>query len=208
MFKKFCLFLFLKMSLNMILFYLFSSILLLSAFMVITVENTVYSVLFLVLCFVMAASLLFLLETEFMSLIFIIIYVGAISVLFLFVIMMLNIKIINPIKDILKYFPIGYFLGVIFFVEILFIIFENYKYNPYANNFLYNYNINWFNKIDSITDIEALGQILYTYYIPQFLISGSILLLAVIGSVILTLTYKDIDKKDEKKQDTFRQISR
>ena len=78
-----------------ILFYLFSIVLLLSSLMVILVNNSIYSVLFLVLSFIASASLLFLLKCEFLALMFIIIYVGAIAVLFLFVVMMLDIKTIS-----------------------------------------------------------------------------------------------------------------
>merc|ERR1711935_1208628 len=69
-------------------FYFFSCILLISSLMVILSQNSIYSVLFLVLSFVSSSSLLFLLECEYISLIFINIYVGAIAVLFLFVVMM------------------------------------------------------------------------------------------------------------------------
>jgi len=193
------------MNLDMILFYFFSSILLLSSLLIIIEINTIYSILLLVLSFVMATSLLFLLESEFMALIFIIIYVGAISVLFLFVIIMLNVKITSSIKDTLKYFPIGNFLGLVFLIEILLIIFENYKTNSYTNSFLFNFNINWFYKLDSITDLKALGQILYTHYVPQFLIAGIVLLIAVVGAVVLTLSPKKVYIKT---QDTFRQVSR
>jgi NADH-quinone oxidoreductase subunit J len=189
----------------MILFYFFSSILLLSSLLIIIEINTIYSILLLVLSFVMATSLLFLLESEFMALIFIIIYVGAISVLFLFVIIMLNIKITSSIKDIIKYFPIGNFLGLVFLIEILLIIFDNYKVNYYNDSFLFNFNINWLYKLDYITDLKALGQILYTYYMLQFLIAGAILLIAVIGAVVLTLNSKKIKVKT---QDSFRQVSR
>jgi NADH-quinone oxidoreductase subunit J len=63
-----------------ILFYFFSNILLFSSLMVVTVQNSIYSVLFLVCTFVSAASILFILECEFLALLFIIIYVGAIAV--------------------------------------------------------------------------------------------------------------------------------
>ena len=132
------------MSLDTILFYFFSGMLLFSSLMIIVVKNAIYSILFLVLSFVMATGLLFLLESEFMSLIFIVIYVGAIAVLFLFVIMMLNIKVTNSVKDLLKYFPIGNFLGFVFLIEILLIIFESFNTNPYKNNFLFNFYTNWF----------------------------------------------------------------
>ena len=57
-----------------LLFYLFSNILLISALMIIIVQNSIYSVLFLVLSFVASASILFLFECEFVSLMFITIY--------------------------------------------------------------------------------------------------------------------------------------
>lgn len=189
----------------MLLFYFFSGILLLSSLLIIIEINSIYSILLLVLSFVLATGLLFLLESEFMALIFIIIYVGAISVLFLFVIIMLNIKVTSSMKDIIKYFPIGNFLGIVFLIELFLIIFDNYQNNFYKNSFLFNFYTNWFYKIDYITDLKALGQILYTFYVPQFLIAGAVLLIAVIGAVVLTLSPKNIHIKH---QESFRQVSR
>ena len=143
-----------------ILFYFFSNVLLVSSLMVIVVQNSVYSVLFLVLSFLSASSVLFLLECEFIALLFIIIYVGAIAVLFLFVVMMIDLKSLSIKKDILKYFPFGIFIGLVFYSEILLVIYENFKENPYITSFLYNFYINWFEKIDSLTEIEIIGQIL------------------------------------------------
>ena len=100
------------------LFYLFSTTLILSSIMVIIVQNTIYSVLFLVLSFLSASSILFLFKCEFVSLIFILIYVGAIAILFLFVVMMLDLKDSNLKKDALKYFPFGLFIGSIFFLKL------------------------------------------------------------------------------------------
>nr|YP_010377470.1 NADH dehydrogenase subunit 6 [Hemiaulus sinensis]QYB23206.1 NADH dehydrogenase subunit 6 [Hemiaulus sinensis] len=189
-----------------ILFYLFSNILLLSSLMVITVQNSIYSVLFLVLSFVSASSLLFLLECEFIALMFIVIYVGAIAVLFLFVVMMLDLKTANMGKDTLKYFPFGSFIGLVFLVELMLIISENFKSNPYNKDFLFNFYINWYDKIDSLTEIEAMGQILYTQYVVQFLIAGNILLLAAIGAVVLTINTDN--SKVNKNQIIFKQLSR
>jgi NADH-quinone oxidoreductase subunit J len=127
---------------------------------------------------VLATSLLILLECKFMALIFIIISVNAISVLFLFVIIMLNFKTTNSLKDLVKYPPTNNFLVLIFSLELLIIIFENFKSNYYLNSMLLNFNISWFYKLDYITDLEALGQILYTHYVFQFLIVRMILLIA------------------------------
>ena len=175
--------------------------------MVISVQNTIYSVLFLVLSFISSTSILCLMECEFIALIFIIIYVGAIAVLFLFVVMMLDIKTVSLPKDSLKYFPFGCFLGSLFLGEIVLIISKSFKSNPYSHSFLSNTQINWFDKIDSFTELEAFGQLLYTYYILQFLVAGIILLLAVVGAVVLTL---NMTKSNDpvKTQVIFKQLSR
>ena len=118
-------------------FYFFSFILLVSALMTILSQNSIYSVLFLVLSFVSSSSILFLLECEYISLIFIIIYVGAIAVLFLFVVMMLDIKTVYLAKDSLKYFPFGSFIGIVFLIEILLIVPSTFEStNPYDASFL------------------------------------------------------------------------
>ena len=191
------------------LFFIFSSVLIISGLLMISVKNSVYSILFLVINFATAACILFLLECEFISLLFLIIYVGAIAVLFLFVIMMLDIKIIESPKDILKYLPIGSVLGGFFILEVFFMLKNSLNINPYNFNEvgdkLSNFYVNWYGMTDNITDIKALGQVLYTHYILQLLITGLILLLAVIGAVVLTMTNSSIKLK---KQVLFKQVSR
>jgi len=187
-------------------FFLFSCVLLTSSLMIILSQNSIYSVLFLVLSFVSSSSILFLLECEYISLIFIIIYVGAIAVLFLFVVMMLDIKTIYLTKDSLKYFPFGSFLGFVFLIEILIVVPNIFdSANPYTTNFLSNYHSDWFNKLDYFTEIVSIGHLLYTDYVIQFLLSGNILLLATIGPVTLVLV-RSIEST--KTQVTFKQLSR
>ena len=187
-------------------FYFFSCVLLISSLMIILSQNSIYSVLFLVLCFVSSSSILFLLECEYISLIFIIIYVGAIAVLFLFVVMMLDIKTVHLAKDSLKYFPFGSFLGIVFLLEILIVVPGTFEYvNPYSNSFLSNNYSDWFHKLDYFTEIISIGHLLYTDYVIQFLLSGNILLLATIGPVTLVLV-RCVDTT--KSQVTFKQLSR
>jgi len=174
--------------------------------MTILSQNSIYSVLFLVLSFVSSSSVLFLLECEYISLIFIIIYVGAIAVLFLFVVMMLDVKTVYLAKDSLKYFPFGSFIGIVFLIETLFIVPSTFELiNPYDTSFLLNYYFDWFNKLDYFTEVMSIGHLLYTDYIIQFLLSGNILLLATIGPVTLVLIRST---KTTKKQVTFKQLSR
>jgi NADH-quinone oxidoreductase subunit J len=173
--------------------------------MVILVKNSIYSVLFLVLSFIASASLLFLLKCEFLALMFIIIYVGAIAVLFLFVVMMLDIKTISSKKDTLKYFPFGALIGSVFLTEILLVIQETFQANPYGTTFLHNAHFSWYDRLDSFTELHAIGQVVYTEYVLQFLIAGNVLLLATVAAVVLTL---NTSEESDKKQIIFRQLSR
>lgn len=183
----------------------FLFLMVLNSIMVISSQNSIHSVLFLVLNFVVAAGILLLLEREFMALIFLIIYVGAISVLFIFVVMMLDIKITGDRKDFIKYFPIGSLISVLFLFEMVYVIFGCFKENPYKTSFYDSFYTNWFTNLDTLNDIESLGQIIYTHFVIQFLVAGLILLLSVIAAVALT---KNIRVNQPKKQSLFKQISR
>jgi NADH-quinone oxidoreductase subunit J len=175
-------------------FYLFGGLILLSAFMVITVSNPVHSVLFLILVFVGAAALLLLLEVEFLSLMFIIIYVGAIAVLFLFVVMMLDIKLSNSSTEYIRYFSIGGFLGVLFFIETYYVI-ESTLFSSKVDAVMLSSSYqNWMTQLDNLTNMECLGQFLYTYYFFHFLIAGIVLLVGMIGAIVLTLNVNHTSK--------------
>jgi NADH-quinone oxidoreductase subunit J len=145
-----------------------------------------------------AAGLLFLLEIEFLSFIFIVVYVGAIAVLFLFVVMMLDIKIVENNQNFSKIF---YVTGLVLFgMTFIGVSFGN------ETDYLHSLNVyvNWFDKLDSVSNIEALGQILYTYYFVYVIIVGILLLIAMIGSIVLTL----VINKNNRRQAIHNQVSR
>src|SRR6516225_2239938 len=75
------------------LFYVFSTVLVLSALQVITARSPVHAALFLVLSFFTAAGIWLLLKAEFLAIVLVLVYVGAVMVLFLFVVMMLDINL-------------------------------------------------------------------------------------------------------------------
>lgn len=184
------------------LFLFLSFLLILSAVLVISAQNPVHSVFFLVLVFLTSAFLLFLLEIEFISLLFVLVYVGAIAVLFLFVVMMLDIKITKYEKDFLMYIPLGSFLGIIFFLEVFLTLQESFiSWDMHESREIYT---NWLLSVDNLTNIEVLGQLLYTYYFFYFLIAGIILLLAMVGAIVLTLNFT----QKAKHQFVFKQILR
>ena len=101
------------MIIHAIFFYLFASVTVASAVMVISARNPVHSVLFLILAFVNAAGLFVLLGAEFLAMILIVVYVGAVAVLFLFVVMMLDVDFAELRRGVLSYLPIGGLIGAI-----------------------------------------------------------------------------------------------
>ena len=174
-----------------------------AAFFVVFSVNPVHSVLFLILVFFNISGILILLGLEYFALVFIIIYIGAIAVLFLFIVMMLNIKIIELKDNFWRYMPIGLFLTFLFILEIFFLISDNL--NILIFNFLDYLNyINWIDYFHNLFTLEIIGEILYTYYFFSFLLGGLILFLAMFGSILLTLN----QSQTVKRQKIYKQILR
>ncbi len=97
---------------------------LLFSLLIIVSKNPIHSILYLILVFCSVTFILIILGVEFIAITFLIVYVGAIAVLFLFVVMMLNIKILELDETFWKYLPIGLFISSIFLFQILFMIFD------------------------------------------------------------------------------------
>ena len=178
-------------------FYFFSSIAVLSAFMVIATKNTVYSVFSLILVFVTISILFIMIGAEFLGMIMLIVYVGAVAVLFLFVVMMLNVNEDKSEKYTKKNISVGTIVGLVVFLELLVVI-GGWKYK---NDFV---SLNAFNSNQNLTNTHQLGGVLYTEYIHLFQISGMILLIAMIGAIVLTFNKKE----NVKRQSYFKQIQR
>src|ERR1700728_4695094 len=103
-------------------FYLFSAVMIASAFMVITARNPVHSVLFLILAFVNAAGLFLLLGAEFLAMILIIVYVGAVAVLFLFVVMLLDVDFARLRQGFVEYLPQGLLIALVVAIELIYVV--------------------------------------------------------------------------------------
>lgn len=188
-------------NLETLLFYIFTSLLISSSFLVILSKNPVHSVLFLILSFFNTTLLLMLCQVEFIAIILIMIYVGAIAILFLFVVMMLDIKIIDQkIQEKSIYIPVSFFIFTVFIMEVL--TFNNITSKDLTLSSIPLY-FNWISNYDFVSNTETIGQLLYTYYFIYFLIAGIILLIALVGAVSLTLK-----KSKSLNQQVYKQISR
>lgn len=175
----------------------FSSFWILSSVAVISSNNPVYSVLFLVLSFFNATGNLLLLQVDFIPLSFIVIYVGAIAVLFLFVIMMLNIKLVELINTSISFYP---FL-MVFSLSLIWQLLIGYQFNSTDLLWVTNQNLtlfnDYFNSSNDIiffrnyhsmgSNIVSIGKPLFTVFSLHFILSGFILFVAMVGAIVLTL---------------------
>ena len=197
----------------------------LSSIMVITAKNPVISVLFLISVFINVAGYLVLLGVAYLGLVYLIVYVGAIAILFLFVIMMLNLRLVELVdtgQEYTKNLPMGAFLGSLFFFELLSILPNSYHEGGSLSMPLSLFN--WFNTsllgisqsplsgqhldinpgestihmtfnpvlsdnfVTSFTQIESIGQGLYTYASLWLVVASIIFLLAMVGPIVLCMS--------------------
>ncbi len=175
-------------------FYLFSAVLVGSALMVITARNPVHSVLFLILAFFNAAGLFVLLGAEFLAMILVIVYVGAVAVLFLFVVMTLDIDFSELRSGSAKYLPVGLAVGFVLLAELILVV-GSFSVAPGAVQPV---------PAEQVTNAAAIGRVLYTKYVYFFELSGAVLLVAMIGTIVLTLRHR----RDAKRQNVALQVGR
>ena len=178
-------------------FYFFSFIAILSAFFVIFAKNPVHSVLWLILTFFSVAGFFILVGAEFLALLLMIVYVGALAVLFLFVVMMLNISFAGLRSGVAQYLPFGILIGMVILTELI-LAFVPWDFKEQAFN-------NRSAPIDTGDgNTLAIGKVVYTDYFLLFQCAGIILLIAMIGSIVLTLR----SRPDVKRQNIIKQIYR
>ncbi len=178
-------------------FYVFATILLFSAAMVVSARNPVHSVLFLILTFFNAAALFVLAGAEFLAMILVIVYVGAVAVLFLFVVMMLDVNFTALRSGYQRYLPVGLAVGAVLLGELA-IVLGGWKVSPEAAT------LRLAPHAASLHNTAQLGHLLYTDYIFLFQASGLVLLVAMIGAIVLTLRVRNLSRH----QNIARQIAR
>jgi NADH-quinone oxidoreductase subunit J len=164
-----------------LIFYMFAALAVASGVMVISARNPVHSVLFLILCFFNAAGLFLLLGAEFLAMVLVVVYVGAVAVLFLFVVMMLDINFLKLKEGMAEYLPIGAVIGLVLLVE-LGVMFGGWAFAPDVEALVKAPAP----AVDQVANTDALGRLLYTDYAYLFQASGLILLVAMVGTILLT----------------------
>ncbi|HET7268935.1 MAG TPA: NADH-quinone oxidoreductase subunit J [Oleiagrimonas sp.] len=173
--------------LQLICFWFFAVIAVCGALMVISLRNTVHSVLSLVLTFFSVACLWILLQAEFLGIALVVVYVGAVMVLFLFVVMMLNIDEERLREGFVRYLPLGIVVAAVMLLEMLSLIGVRAMHHttmgpdPAA--------------VAGMANTAWLGTALYTHYLLPFEIAALILTLGLVAAVVLTLRFREGTRK-------------
>jgi NADH-quinone oxidoreductase subunit J len=166
------------MSVTTGLFYIFSTVLLIAAFRVITARNPVHAVLFLVLTFFQAAMIWMLLKAEFLAIVLVLVYVGAVMVLFLFVVMMMDIHLDTLRQGFWKHFPFAALIGVVIALEMSAVLMGGFRGTDLTVGAA---------GAPSISNTQELGKVLFTQYLFPLEVAAAILMVAMFAAIALTL---------------------
>lgn len=181
------------MNFELLAFYLFASVALLSALAVISLRNPVHSVLSLVLTFFSTACLWLLLQAEFLGIVLVLVYIGAVMILFLFVVMMLDVHAAPKREGLIKLFPVAMLVAVIMFAEILMLIgVGSGKSLEFAGQdpalLQHKSNLHW------------IATALFNRFMLPFELAAVILTVAIVVAVLLTLRRRPGTKTQDPSQ--------
>jgi NADH-ubiquinone oxidoreductase chain 6 len=174
----------------------------LSAIFTIIAKNPIVSVLYLISLFASISLYLIVVGMVFIGLSYLLVYVGAVSILFLFILMLINIRVSELINETNNNIPLAILAIVILFVPLSSSLpdynIPSYKNNINLNNglidkeqLIYVSSNNWDGTIFDISDIASIGNIMYTSYSVWLILTSVILLLAMVGSIVITIKQKD-----------------
>lgn len=163
------------MSVLLILFCILAAITLSTAFLTVFSRNPIHSAIYLVICFFSVAGHYLLLNAQFLAIVHIIVYSGAIMILFLFTIMLMNLNNENEVHK-PRITRLGAIVSFCLVCLILIAIFVNSK--PIEGDYIATG--------EDYQSINVLGKILLNEYMVPFEFASILLLVAMIGTVLLS----------------------
>lgn len=159
-------------------FYFFAACILGFGVLVVTSQNPVHSVIFLVLDFLSVAGLYVVLGAQFVAAIQVLVYAGGIVVLYLFVVMLVNVK--RPPEAFRapgRHSKLGLALAGAVLLELLAIAVWS-RVTP-ASSFTAT------EILPVAGNTEQVGWLIYTNYLVPFEVASMLLLVAMIGAIVL-----------------------
>jgi len=168
------------MSTIVIIFYFLAAITLATAFLTIYSRNPIHSAIYLVLCFFSIAGHYLLFNAQFLALVHLIVYSVAIMFLFFFTIMLMNL---NKEDEVHK--PRITRIGALVVFLIMSIVFITIFIN--SKTIMTGYDTSG----EDFQSIKVLGKVLLNEYMFPFEFISILLLVAMIGTVLLTKKEKN-----------------
>ena len=163
------------MSIILILFCVLSAITLSTAFLTIFSRNPIHSAIYLVICFFSIAGHYLLLNAQFLAIVHVIVYSGAIMILFLFTIMLMNLNEEHEVHR-PRITRLGAIVSFCLICLVLIAIFINSK--PIVGEYV--------TTGEDFQSIKVLGKVLLNEYMVPFEFASILLLVAMIGTVLLS----------------------
>lgn len=170
--------------------YVIIGISILSGILIITSKNPIVSVLYLILLFASISCYLIFIGLKFIGISYLLVYVGAVSILFLFILMLINIRVSELISDTSNSIPLSIISLIAFYVPLKNELPGNENIYTNKQSVYYVSSNNWDGTISDISDITSIGNIMYTSHSMWLIITSIILLLAMVGSIIITIKQK------------------
>lgn len=180
-------------------------------------KNPIVSVLYLIGLFVNIAGLLVLLGYNFIGLSYILVYVGAVSILFLFILMLINIRISELLRENHNDIPLAILTVIITYYIVAQVLptnlTDNTVFSRLSNSFTEIYNMkldnefvnmlefkqigyasskSWDSSLIEPTHIASIGNVMYTNYSMWLIITSIILLLGMVGAIVITIKQKNV----------------
>ena len=176
---------------------------LLGIFIIVT-KNPIISVLYLILLFSSISCYLIFIGIKFIGISYLLVYVGAVSILFLFILMLINIRVSELISDTNNNLPLALITIIAFFIPFSNLLPDaktkfnimGFEFNKFLQDLTNTKQIshvtskNWDGNLLDSTDIMSIGNVMYTSYSIWLLITSIILLLAMVGSIVITVKQK------------------
>lgn len=175
-----------------------------SGIFIIITKNPIVSVLYLILLFSSISCYLISIGINFIGISYILVYVGAVSILFLFILMLINIRVSELISDTNNNIPLAIIVIIAFFIPFSNLVpdtrsnlNQSFDFSKMLESITNSSQISyvtsnsWDSNLVDISDIISIGNIMYTSYFIWLIITSIILLLAMVGSIVITIKQKN-----------------
>jgi NADH-quinone oxidoreductase subunit J len=178
--------------------FVFQTIALFSMIYLTNLRNPIHSVFLLILVFANVGGILLILAVEFLAIVYIIVYLGAIAVLFLFVIMMLDIKL-SPVSDKKFYYaPVAVLITFVIATECAYVLEASIPEASFLGPIYTSFSV-----LLNENQLEQLSLVLFLFLTVPFFLVALVLLIALIGAIVLTIS----EDPETKHQEVAKQLN-